>query len=113
GGGGAEGPLEVALAVEQLPADRLPSGQVAVGLDPLPAHELPAPGGDVGADTLEQLRVQLLDPLVVAGRAGREGEIGVLVEPVGGGGEGRDHFAQALAPVPDPDRVDVGVRYGQ
>jgi hypothetical protein len=60
-------------------------------------------------DPLEQAGVALLDPLEEERRVAGEDEVGVLVEPVDRGLEGRAHLLVALRPLPQPHRVDVGV----
>ncbi len=109
GGGDAQVPGQEPLTVEELPAHRLARGQVAVRLDPLAAGDHPAPGAHQLADAGEQLGRGLHDPAVVAGRAGREAEIGVLVQALDGGPERLEDLVHALVPVPDPHGVDVGV----
>jgi hypothetical protein len=109
-GGAAERLVEVPLAIKQLAADGLPVGQVAVRLDPLAADKLPAARRHMLPDPVEQHRVGFLDPLVIRGRAGREAQVPIGVQAIGGRPEGGQHLAHSFTPVPDPDRVDMSVR---
>ena len=84
-------------------------GQVAVRLDPPATHDDEAALGDAAGDALEQLGVDPFDPFEVGNRITGEDEIVVLLHAVESGAERRPHLVQALLPLPEPHRVDVGV----
>src|SRR5215208_3608375 len=101
--------LQVPLPVQRLADERLAARNVAVGLDTPPADDLEPAVGDPRADLLEQLRIALLDPREEERRVHREDELGVLVEALDRGAEGRTHLLVPLGPLPQPHRIDVGV----
>ncbi len=101
--------FEIALAVQPLAHERLARRDIAVRLDPPAAGQLPAPFGHPPAYLGEHGRVGLLDPLVKGRLAGGEHEIGVLVHAVERRAEGGVRLVVAVLPLPQPDRVDVGV----
>ncbi len=100
---------EPALPDQRLPGEGLTAGDVAVGLDPPAADHLPAALGHPLLDLVEHRGVGALNP-VVERRGGRGvDEVVVLRQPVQRRAERRLDLLEALRPLPQPHRVDVGV----
>jgi hypothetical protein len=100
---------EIALAEQDLADERLAARHVAVGLDVPAAHDVPFPLPDEPADPAEQGRLVLLDPFVEDGLVVAEDEPGMFLAKFGGLTEGRQGLPRAFLPLPEPDRVEVGV----
>lgn len=102
---------EEGAADEDVAGDGLAGGQVGVGLQEPAAGDHPAAVGHMLPDAGEELGAKVAGPLVEHGLVVVEDEVGVFVQQVGGGLEGGQGLAQALGPVPDPHRVDMGLAY--
>ena len=105
----AEARFEIALTVSILAHECLGTGEVGVGLDVCAAHDIPAPGFDHLFDAGKARGVVFLDMLIDRRLAADEGHFGKLVHQVEHGADGGEAFVEAFAPVPEPDRIKVGV----
>ena len=106
---GSEAVGEEALGVKCLANEGLAVGQVAVRFDPPAAHDDEAALGDAAGNVLEQLGVDGLDPFEVGDGITGENKLRVLVHAVEGRTERGPYLVQALLPLPEPHRVDMGV----
>ena len=84
--------------------------QIAVGLDVPVADHLPAPGLDVTADPLEERRIERLHDFVEPDFAAGQHQLGVILQQPTGGAGGTQHLVDPLLPVPQPDRIEMGVQ---
>ena len=100
---------QVALAVQKLAGEGFTGGHVAVRLDPHAAHDLPAAFGHAGADFFQHFGIVFFDPLIITGAGAGEHEFFGFVHAVQCGAEGRLYFVEALAPLPEPHGIDMGV----
>ena len=105
----AELRLEPALAVQELPHERLARREVAVGLDPAAAdrHELAALHGC--AQPPPELGIALLDPRVLLRLRAREAVLGVVLHVAQLRAEAAQRLAVGLGQRPQPGGVDVRV----
>ena len=108
-GAAAEFALEEALAVEELPHERLAGGQVAVGLDPRPADRQPLPAAHALADPRVEPGRAVADPRVLLRLRAGEAVVGVALHQPQLGREGAHALAVGLLERPQPRGVDVGV----
>lgn len=103
---------EEALAVDELPGQRLTAGHVGVGLHPHGADRRPVARPHRLLDALPHHRLVLLDPGVLLGLRAGEHQLGVVPRERGDIGEGARRLAHGLAQRPQPGGVDVGVAGG-
>ena len=108
----AEPLLEVPLAVQELPQERLARGDVAVGLDPGTADGHPAARVGERHDLRPQLRTGLLDPGVLLRLRAGEAVVRVLAEIARLRGERPDRLPVGLGERPEPGGVEVRVADG-
>jgi len=101
--------LKVMLSAGEVAQKCLGGREVGVGLDVRAADDLPAPGADGALDAAEGDRVVLFDVLIHGGFAADESEVGKFVHEIEHGAAGGDAFVETFAPIPEPDRVEVGV----
>ena len=104
---------EEPLAGHELAGHGLGAGHVGIRLHPHPAHRCEAPIGHALLDAGEQLGVAVLQPLVLLGGGGGEGDVRVVLDQRAHVGEGAGHLADGLPYRPQPGGVDVGVAGGQ
>jgi len=100
---------EVPFSIKGLPDERFAIGQIAVWLDPPPVDDGPAPLRDEAPDAREQLRLQLLDPMVHEGFSSCEDEARMRLQQVDRRPAGPDGLGAALRPAPEPDGIQVRV----
>ena len=100
---------EEALAVEDLPDQRLAAGDVDVGFDPHRPLHLPAPFGDTVLDPFVERGVVLLDPCILLRLAGAENVVGIALQHRQRGREGAAAFADRLADRPKPGEIHMRV----
>ena len=105
----AELRAEEALAIEDLPDQRLAAGDVDVGFDPHRPLHLPPPFGDPLFDALVERGVVLLDPCILLRLAGAENVIGIALQHRQRGREGAAAFADRLADRPKPGEIHMRV----
>ena len=105
----AERPLEIALAVEDLPRQALAARHVRIGLDPHAADRLPLARRDALANLGEQFWIVLLDLRVELRARLVEAELGRALHQRQHGREGAPQFAPRLLIGPQPGEVDVGM----
>ena len=109
GDGLAEARFEIALPVGILAHECLGTREVRIGLDVCAAHDIPATGFDHPFDAGKGRGVVFLDMLINRRLAPDEGHLGKLVHQVEHGADGVDAFVEALAAVPEPDGIEMGV----
>jgi len=105
----AQRALEVAETALELPHEHLGRRQIGVGLHEVAADDIPAALRHLGADARECLRVGALDVFVDRRLAAHEGQLRKLVHQIQHGPARAEAFVQPLAPIPQPDRIEVGV----
>src|SRR6266498_5624051 len=108
-GAHAELGIEVALAVQYLPHERLAARQITIGLNPPAADNLPAAFGHAILDFAKHRRVVKLDPLVARRRAGGKYKIATLAHKIEHGAKCRLDGLKTFLPAPKPDRVKMGI----
>ncbi len=100
---------EIPLRIQQVPGKSFSRGHVAVRLDPHAPRDGPAPLLYPGADLFKQGGLVFFHPLII-GRAGRGKNVVVrFFHSVQSRLKGGLDLRVALRPLPQPDRVDVGV----
>ena len=92
-----------------LAAQREGAGEIRVGLDPGAAHDIPAPLPDAVEDTGEGGGIGFLEMAVDRRLAPDERELGEFVHEVEDRANGPDTLVEALAGVPEPHGIEVGV----
>ena len=107
--GEAEVFAEVAQADLVVAAEHLALEQVGVGLDPGPADDLPPAGADHGLDAGVGRGIGAAHMLVDRGLAADEGQVGLGVQQVEHRPAGGHALVEALAGIPEPDGIEMGV----
>ena len=103
----AEFILEKALAVDELPHQRLAAGQVAVRLHPHAALGLPASLRHALPNARVQLGVALLEKGVQLRLAGHKAIVGILIHELEHRSEAAAHLFARLRHRPPPGHVDM------
>ena len=99
--------LKEARAVQELAHHRLARNQIAVSLDPHTARGLPAALRGAAADMFEDLRIIVLDVIVLLRLRVQENVIGILVHQTVDRGERARGLLVRVAQPPQPRRIDV------
>jgi hypothetical protein len=105
----AERPAKVGLRHGELARQRLGRGQIRVRLDERAADHVPPAFSDELLDPREALRVLALEVLINQRLAPHERHLRVFLHQVEDGADRRDALVEPLAPIPKPDRIQMGV----
>ena len=100
---------KIAPALQYLAHERLPAWHVAIGLEIPAAHDMPFALFDQVLNSFEQGRFEFLDPLVQNYFVVVENKTLILLAQFGGDPEGRNRFGGTFLPLPEPNRVDMGI----
>ena len=101
--------LHKVFPVKELSDEGFSGRQVAVRLDPHPAGDLPPPFFHPLFDLFKLLRTVFLKPCQKRNTGLGKLKIRKFFHPCQCGSKGRFHLLHAFRPVPEPDRVNMGV----
>ena len=103
--------LEISLAHQNLPHQRLAIGHVEIGLNPHPADHFPAAFLHPLFDLGKQVGILLLHPLIGSRRRHGELEIGILPHQIEHAAERIANHLHRLRPRPQPGHVDMRIAH--
>ena len=101
--------LEVSLADQYLPRQRLARRHVEVGLNPHPTYDLPAALFNSLFNLMEHVGILLFHPFISAGRGHRELEIGIFAHQVQNAAKSVADDLDGFRPGPQPSHVDMRI----
>jgi len=102
--------VEIAGPVEKLPKKDFRTRQIGIRLDYGPTDYVPTSSDDHFANSVESLRVVFLDMPVNRGFPTNEGQFRIGIHQVEKSTAGNHSFVESFTPVPQPDRIKMGIR---
>src|SRR4051812_21791731 len=105
----AEAIAKIFFAMKEMTGKRFSGGKIGGGVDDGPPANAPPPPLHIARDAFEGIRIGAFDVLVNRGFAADESELWIVIHEIQNGSAGDEPFIKPFAPIPKPDRIEVGI----